>query len=300
MFSVLIPVYNHRDYLLKAVLSAISSPLVREVLVCDDGSTDGSDKLVAMLGAGGAKPVRDVTPQPRINRGAHACLNALCRQATQPWLAVLNSDDALVPGRFELLARCLRREPYDFAFGQLLVCDAAGTFIGRKNGPFDPEYPLPPGLDVARLAAQSRWTALLANQNFVATTGNMVFRKSLWQRIGGFAPYRYVHDWHFALYASLTGVVRYVPFPLTAYRVHASNTIKESGCRVDAEVTDMFERLIAERPDLAADPDFRTALRANRHLPPSDGAAMLDRSPPTGSKPHAIAASLDSTIGSVT
>ncbi len=266
MFTVVIPVYNHQDYVAQAIRSSLTSPLVTEVLVADDGSQDGSDRWVSALGAGGVRPVRDRTPHPRVNRGAPACLNALCEEAGNEWIAVLNSDDYFVHGRFELIARFLRRTVCDLAFGQLLLVDSDGRAIGVKNGPLAPEYPFPREFDVLGMMTENRWAALLSNQNFVATTGNMVFRKSLWREIGGFASYRYVHDWHFALHAAMIGRMAFVPHPLTAYRTHASNTIKESGDRVDAEVTDLFAGLTTQYPELQSDPLFQRGLRGNRHV----------------------------------
>jgi glycosyltransferase involved in cell wall biosynthesis len=266
MFTVVIPVYNHRDYVVQAIRSTLTSPLVTEVLVADDGSQDGSDRWVAMLGAGGASPVRDLTPWPRINRGAPACLNALCENAQNEWIAVLNSDDYFLPGRFEIVSRLIRCTECDFVFGQLLIVDSDDKSLGVKNGPLSPEYPFPGEFDVSGMMAERRWAALLANQNFVATTGNMVFRKSLWQRIGGFAPYRYVHDWHFALHAALLGRVEFAPHPLTVYRVHASNTIKESEDRVNAETTDLFARFAERYPTVESDPAFQLGMRQNRHV----------------------------------
>jgi len=268
MFTVVIPVYNHRDYVVQAIRSTLASPLVTEVLVADDGSRDGSDRLLAMLGGGGVGPVRDVTPQPRVNRGAPACLNALCERASNEWIAVLNSDDYFVAGRFEMTARRIRRTACDFLFGQLLLVDSDGKMIGVKSGAMSPEYAFPREFDVAGMMAENRWAALLSNQNIVATTGNMVFRKSLWRDIGGFAPYRYVHDWHFALHAAMIGRIEYVPFPLTAYRIHASNTIKEDGDRVNAEVTGLFGQLTEQYPTLKSDTEFQCGMRGNQHVVP--------------------------------
>ena len=49
MFSVVIPVYNHARFLEKAVASAIESELVKEVLLCDDGSSDNSAQICAQI-----------------------------------------------------------------------------------------------------------------------------------------------------------------------------------------------------------------------------------------------------------
>jgi glycosyltransferase involved in cell wall biosynthesis/GT2 family glycosyltransferase len=268
MFSVIIPVFNHEAYLRKAVLSAVRSRLVSEVLLLDDGSTDESYLLVRELSSGALPKVRDVTPASRVNRGAHVCLNELSQQAASSWVAVLNSDDEFVADRFEVIERRLRRDSADFIFGDLEVIDDRGHRLGLKNGPFHPQYPFPESFFVDRMAKDGKWIELLANQNFIATTSNIVFRKSLFEKIGGFAAYRYIHDWDFALRASLSGTTLYLPHPLTCYRVHASNTIKESAARVDDEVRAMFAAIAQEFPSFLENALVQESLACNEYLRP--------------------------------
>ncbi|MGQ9368524.1 glycosyltransferase family 2 protein [Azospirillum sp. ST 5-10] len=266
MFSVVIPVYNHRPYVLDGLVSALRSRLVSEVLVVDDGSRDGSAAFLERIAAPHGARVRDLTPPGGGNAGAHARLNQLVAAAAQPWIAVLNSDDAFLPDRFATAAMRVRRSAVDFVSGHILIMDEEGRPLGRKRGPLDPEYPFPPGLDVARLLAAGDLLPLLACQNFLATTSNMMFTKALWERVGGFADHRYVHDWDFALRAVALGTPAYVPLYLTRYRVHRANTISESTERVDRETTAVFQRFLADFPGLAARPEVAAALAGNRHV----------------------------------
>jgi glycosyltransferase involved in cell wall biosynthesis/GT2 family glycosyltransferase len=268
MFSVIIPVYNHERYLRQAVLSAVRSRLVTEVLLLDDGSSDDSYALVRELASGSLDKVRDITPAERMNRGAHVCLNELTAAAACEWVAVLNSDDTFVADRFETIQRRLRMESADFVFGDLSVVDDKGRELGVKNGPFHPQYPFPESFLIADMAANGEWVALLANQNFIATTSNLIFRKSLFGKVGGFAPYRYIHDWDFVLRAALCGKAMYLAHPLTCYRVHASNTIKESASRVDEEVRAMFRALEQDYPDFPRGTRVQISLDGNEYLHP--------------------------------
>ena len=61
MFSVLIPVYNHAKYIRQAVMSALRSPLVSEVVTVDDGSSDGSAAVLRELAARHSSRMRDMT-----------------------------------------------------------------------------------------------------------------------------------------------------------------------------------------------------------------------------------------------
>jgi glycosyltransferase involved in cell wall biosynthesis len=273
MFAVIIPVYNHERFLLPCVLSALSSPLVSEVHVMDDGSSDGSARLLNALSDRRHPALYNHTLVPPRNQGAHACLNALCEHVQSDWIAVLNSDDMLIAGRFLAAQQALSLAPADFLFGQLIYLDRAGRVRGLKRGPLDYEYPYPNGLAVERLMADANWLDLLANQNFILTTSNMIFTKRLWEKIGGFRPFRYIHDWDFALRACVLGTPQFVPLPLTAYRYHPGNTIKESVARVNDEVRACFAQLLNDFAGLRERPLFRMALSGNQYL-----ASEADRS----------------------
>ena len=298
MFSVVIPVYNHELYLGPCVLSAARNPLVSEVLLLDDGSTDNSYEVARILSSGSLAKVRDVTPSPRVNRGAHVALNALVDQAACEWIAVLNSDDTFVPSRFQTIARRLRREDCDLIFGDLVVVDGGGRQIGRKRGAFDPQLPFPASFDLGEMAREGAWLDLLSHQNFLATTSNMVFRKSLFRKIGGFAPYRYVHDWDFALRACLKGRVTYVAQPMTSYRVHGANTIKESARRVDAEVQQMFAKIVDDFPELQMRARFQEGLAENPYLE-TPGSCFLTVITPAGEHAGFYAEALRTAIANV-
>ncbi len=266
MFSVVIPVYNHERYLTECVLSAARSPLVSEVLLLDDGSSDNSAALARKLSGGALAKVRDVTLPGRGNLGAHATLNELVKLATSEWIAVLNSDDVFTPSRFELIRRRMRYRAFDLAFGHVLVIDSKSHQLGGKRAMFDPQLPFPKNFDVPAMARQGDWLPLLAHQNFLATTSNLIFRKTLFDKIGGFADLRYVHDWDFCLRAALLGRVEYLPHALLSYRVHAANTIKEDSGKVDREVEAMFAKLLEDFPLLQQNEAFAEGLAANPYL----------------------------------
>ena len=107
---------------------------------------------------------------------------------------------------------------------------------------------------------------MLANQNFIATTSNFVFKRSLAREIGGFSDFRYVHDWDFAIRASLQTRGLYVPHFLSLYRDHGKNTIKSTPEVVRKEVCVLFRGLMRDFPDLADRPGVHEALAGNAYL----------------------------------
>lgn len=218
--SVVIPSYNHAAYLAEAVRSVLAQTLADfELIVVDDGSTDDSLAVLDGIGDQRLQVVRQA------NQGAHAALNRGIAQARAPLVAVCNSDDAFAPDR---LARCTAAFTDDVSLvaSWVQIIDEAGGDLGVKHGVRDcPPWPLEQPERSLRAGDDLR-AALLA-EHYLATTSNFVFRRADWERVGGFRPLRYTHDWDFALRLAALAPPRLLEAPLLRYRVHPRNTIRE-------------------------------------------------------------------------
>jgi hypothetical protein len=186
-------------------------------------------------------------------------------------VAVLNSDDVFVPGRFAAARATIRASKAEFVCGHLLIIDGAGRSLGQKRGWNDPEYGFPASLAPAMGAApqphsQELFRARLLNQNFIATTSNMLFTRRLHAAVGGFQDYRYCHDWDFALRSALAGDVGWCATYLTMYRIHGANTIAEPPERVRTEVERMFGRLRGDLGGMEATDLRKVGLAGNAYL----------------------------------
>ena len=224
--SVVIPLYNHERYIAETVESALAQgPLLREVVVVDDGSSDESARVMRSLGAADRRVV--FWSQP--NRGAHAAINAGIHRATGDLVAILNSDDAFAEGRLNRLVAALRAEPNaDMAASGLRFMDDEGFPV---ENPWHER-----ALDFYRSCGDL--ALALVNGNFLITTSNFLLRRRLVDRVGLFAPLRYAHDLDFLLRVlARGGRIALVEERLLRYRIHAANTIKEQHSRVRLEWT---------------------------------------------------------------
>jgi glycosyltransferase involved in cell wall biosynthesis len=223
--SVVVPLFNHASYVVGAVQSALDQGrLLHEVVVVDDGSTDGSAETLAR--SFGDDPRLVLWSQP--NRGAHAAINAGLLRATGEVLAILNSDDAYEPGRLDRLVAALDADPGAALAGSGL------RFVGADGEPVpNPWYDEALGF----LQETGDLLPALVNGNFLMTTSNFVFRRSLLDRIGLFAPLRYAHDLDFLLRALVHGerFALLLEEQLLSYRIHSANTIKEDHASVRCE-----------------------------------------------------------------
>jgi glycosyltransferase involved in cell wall biosynthesis len=218
--SVVIPLYNHAAYIEATLASVLrQSAPADEIILVDDGSTDD--------GAARAEKVLAGVPKARVirqrNSGADATLNRLIEIAASDFIAVLNSDDVFAANK---LARCRELIAQQPTIG--LICGRIG--IIDENGVRQTS-----GVTIDWLARAEAFRVRcgspklsLLNENYVATTSNMVFSRSLWRTCGGFQPLRYCHDLDFLMAAFRHGEVELdLNVEHIQYRVHPQNTIKE-------------------------------------------------------------------------
>jgi glycosyltransferase involved in cell wall biosynthesis len=108
LVAVVIPLFDRRHCILDAVDSALAQtyPAV-EVVVVDDGSSDGGGELVREQ-AGTDPRVRVVFQE---NRGPSAARNAGVGVTDAPFVTFLDSDDLMVPDRVHLQMDFLSGNP---------------------------------------------------------------------------------------------------------------------------------------------------------------------------------------------
>lgn len=134
--SIVIATYNRRDLVLRTVASALEQDLKDlEVIVSDDGSTDGT---VAML-----RGIRD--PRLRIhgnaqNIGGWANWASALRMARGRYVVFLGDDDLLAPDFASTLSGFLdRHREVSVVFSTLWLVDIEGNCLEKMSPPFPPD-----------------------------------------------------------------------------------------------------------------------------------------------------------------
>lgn len=106
-FDVVMPLYNKRDYVEDAIRSVLAQAALHELIVVDDGSTDGSAGIVEALAREDAR-IR-LLRQP--NAGVSAARNRGVQASTADYVAFLDADDLYLPGFLQQIAAQAGRYP---------------------------------------------------------------------------------------------------------------------------------------------------------------------------------------------
>lgn len=125
MISVVIPTYNRQHTLARALDSVYAQTFQpAEVIVVDDGSNDGSEQRVR-------QSYPHVNYIRQANRGVSAARNRGISISAQPWIALLDSDDAWLP---EKLAKQMQHVK-DKVGVKLVHCDEIWIRDGVRVNP---------------------------------------------------------------------------------------------------------------------------------------------------------------------
>src|SRR4051812_4115270 len=97
LISVIMPAYNAAGFISRAIDSALEQEGVAlEVVVADDASRDDT---LAVIRAWGERDGRVRCVGLDVNGGPARARNAAIEAARGEWIAVLDADDAILPGR---------------------------------------------------------------------------------------------------------------------------------------------------------------------------------------------------------
>ncbi len=162
LVSILIPVYNAREWLPAAIESALAQTAPRvEVIVLDDGSTDGSYEAAEAFGGR-----IQLSRQP--NGGQNVSRNRLTAMSAGEWLVYLDADDELAPDAVE--KRLASAGDAGAVFGTMHLQHYRGATMLRREAFPAANYPDP-------FAAAFLWK--------YPNTSSFTFRRTAVDAVGG-------------------------------------------------------------------------------------------------------------------
>ena len=242
-FSIIITCHNQRKFIRAAVESALSQPhLLREVIVVDDGSTDGSVELLEQFSAS----IRLV--KFSCNRGAIKARNEGAKQAKGQYLVFLDGDDVL------------RR--WALTVYESLITECKPKIIAAKALWFQGEVPVHRDRQVPHKIELIQYDSFLSkDRSYGMSASTWIIERRAFEKVGGWtAGIFHLDSVDLVMKLREVGPVILVASPSTVfYRVHAANSIHSVPPFID-----MLHRLIRkeEAGEYPGGPQYRFQRRA--------------------------------------
>lgn len=211
--SVCIASYNHAQYLPAAIESVLAQTYDDfELIIVDDGSTDGSLDIAESYARRFPDRVRVHTHDNHVNRGISETVNAAYGLTQGEFWMGLPSDDLLYPEKLARQVEFLDAHPsvgWVYSYGDWI--DADGQPL-PQNGRF--------GKDVTRAAHPLH---LILERNCIPGM-TALMRRSCTEKVGFHEPSLIYSDWEFWVRMLAQCRVAFMAQPLIACRVHPYNT----------------------------------------------------------------------------
>lgn len=222
--SVVVPVFNAQELIAETIESImIQSGVDFELVVIDDGSTDGSLRVIRQF-------LTKTTFRTRIicqaNSGEASAVNAGISIASGDYIAIVNADDPLLPGHLRAMSDALDTDQEAVvAYCDWAIIDTGSQVVTRRQVP---EY---------------SWEHLFEDFFCVPGPGALVRKSAITRGCLRNGSYRYVSDFESWLYLGTQGAFRRVPQCLATWRMHSLGaTARGQG----PEIADELLRLAKE------------------------------------------------------
>lgn len=284
--SVIIPAFNAEATLAETVRSVTAQTEERlEILVVDDGSTDGTAALAVAL----ARSEPRLTLIRQVNAGVAAARNAGLARARGDYVAWLDADDLWRPTKIEkqLAVFAAAPTPLGFVYTGYRMIDAAGMVIRNPRTLADVS-----GATVGRQIATTYFTnvsSIMAPKVLARALGGHDTRLRDWGMEGA-------EDLLLQLRLALCASVGCVREALVGYRMHGANMSRAIGraARSNEKALELIAQAAPDIPEWV----FRQgrarmvgfAFQMARAGDARGGAALLARL--TAGQPLAVAAML--------
>lgn len=220
--EVVLPTYNGVVYLEQQVASIDQQSLrPQRVLLRDDGSNDGTQRLVRRLQSRYGNWLMVLPSDEHL--GCIANVNRLLESTQASYVALADQDDVWFPNKLEIsLALLQQMERIHGAESPLLVhsnlelIDADGNPVGctyMQRQRLNPRLTSPRELSLTN----------------VVTGCTVLLNRPLLQKALPIPEQALMHDWWLALVCSVCGSLDYISSPTVFYRQHEKNKIGSKG-----------------------------------------------------------------------
>lgn len=209
-WSVVIPAYNRKLYLLQglaSVLAAWGGPEDIEIIVVDNGSAEPLHDLIDSIGVGIVRSIRHPKTVP-----LQANWNSAVRASRGKWIHLLHDDDYVLPGFYQTLRQRLEACPDT----------VGGAFVGYQhvNEHGVPLHYKKPFGDNAGIAHD--WLEVIGVGN-VLTPPSMVIKREAYEKLGAYSEdILYTVDWELYIRVASFYDWWYEPAPMVHYRRHGA------------------------------------------------------------------------------
>ncbi len=130
--SIIVPVYNERDSIADLLGRVVAVDLEKQLVVVDDGSTDGTTAWLEQWAAD--QPDWVQLRRHAQNRGKGAAVRTALAEVTGDWVVIQDGDLEYDPEDYNRLLEAAQSTPASVVYGSRFLDGAPGMFFTQRAG----------------------------------------------------------------------------------------------------------------------------------------------------------------------
>lgn len=203
LVSIIIPSYNHENYIKDTIESIVNQTYKNiELIIIDDGSKDNSIKVIEKLNL-----KYEFLFIKRENRGLCETLNEGISLSKGKYIAICASDDIYLENKIEIQVDFLENNlNYSMCYGKIIKFADNGEKKFSDN----------------RKCKSGKIFYDLMRTNFVPAVTQM-YRKEIFNEVGYFDKNLWIEDWDMLLRIAYKYEIGFIDEYLALYRMHENN-----------------------------------------------------------------------------
>ncbi len=211
LVSVCMTSFNHAWFLPAAIESVLAQTYRNvELIIADDGSTDGSLEIAQSYGSRYSERVKVFVHDGHARRGISATANLAFQKSSGDYWCGLSSDDAFVVDKVERQISFLeRRTDIGMLYGRVMVIDERGRALGQ--------------VFVRDLSRERDPLPRLFEGNCIYGQTVMI-RRECFEKAGLYDENLIYSDWELWIRIAAHYRIAFLARPVANYRIHATNT----------------------------------------------------------------------------
>jgi glycosyltransferase involved in cell wall biosynthesis len=224
--SVIMPSYQHVHFIPEAIESVLAQTFTDlELIIIDDGSTDGSDEIIRDFAA---RDSRVNLVLHTSNQGIPRTVNEGLTRATGTYVAFLASDDVWAPDKLQKQVDIFSRDENLIIWSEGRIIDENGTQTGEIFTQMN--------YSSGRKKSGFIFEDLLKGNHILASS--MIFKRENLKGIQFNNQLKYLNDFQFNVDMARLYKFWFITEPLVDYRVHSRSTLRTD---YDSHITEYLK-----------------------------------------------------------
>ncbi len=217
LISILIPAYNHQNYVTQTLDSILDDNFKnKEIIIINDGSTDNTDKVIKSWITKNRDKI-NIIYKSRENRGLTKTLNELLALSSGLYITAVASDDYLLDKGLEERYQYLLMHPEKYAvFADCVVVDRSNHQI-YSSGLFELR-----NANKNRLSCDEGIKKEFIS-NFAVPGSVLMVKRDYYAQFGKYNEEMYMEDFDLYLKFASKNLIGFLDEKVSAYRLHDAN-----------------------------------------------------------------------------